>query len=131
MENKKTNSAIEHYYLYLDISENNLTEENISKGNFRFVSYLYLRDILNKIDMMPQDTFDKIIEKHVEMNIAHPFFEGNGRSPIKDTEIKLLLNNALTNNVNNRQIYMKGMDASYNYEGYNNYFIEVLAKENN
>ena len=112
---------------------------------------------------MPEDAFDKIIEKYVEMNIAHPFREGNGRSmriwldvilkknlnkvidwskvkkeeyllamersPVKDTEIKLLLSNALTDDINNRLIYMKGIDASYNYEGYNNYSVEELDKE--
>lgn len=154
-----------HKYLFDSIYDfaGNIREVNISKGSFRFVSFIYLKDILNKIDMMPEDTFDKIIEKYVEMNIAHPFREGNGRSmriwldvilkknlnkvidwskvkkeeyllamersPIKDTEIKLLLNNALTDDINNRLIYMKGIDASYNYEGYNTYSVEELDKE--
>ncbi len=154
-----------HKYLFDSIYDfaGNIREVNISKGSFRFASFIYLKDILNKIDMMPEDTFDKIIEKYVEMNIAHPFREGNGRSmriwldvilkknlnkvidwskvkkeeyllamersPIKDTEIKLLLNNALTDDINNRLIYMKGIDASYNYEGYNNYSVEELDKE--
>lgn len=154
-----------HKYLFDNIYNfaGNIREVNISKGSFRFASFIYLKDILNKIDMMPEDTFDKIIEKYVEMNIAHPFREGNGRSmriwldvilkknlnkvidwskvkkeeyllamersPIKDTEIKLLLNNALTDDINNRLIYMKGIDASYNYEGYNTYSVEELDKE--
>ena len=155
-----------HKYLFDSIYNfaGNIREVNISKGSFRFASFIYLKDILNKIDMMPEDTFDKIIEKYVEMNIAHPFREGNGRSmriwldvilkknlnkvidwskvkkeeyllamersPIKDTEIKLLLSNALTDDINNRLIYMKGIDASYNYEGYNTYSVEELDKEN-
>lgn len=154
-----------HKYLFDSIYDfaGNIREVNISKGSFRFASFIYLKDILNKIDVMPEDTFDKIIEKYVEMNIAHPFREGNGRSmriwldvilkknlnkvidwskvkkeeyllamersPIKDTEIKLLLSNALTDDINNRLIYMKGIDASYNYEGYNTYSVEELDKE--
>lgn len=154
-----------HKYLFDSIYDfaGNIREVNISKSSFRFASFIYLKDILNKIDMMPEDTFDKTIEKYVEMNIAHPFREGNGRSmriwldvilkknlnkvidwskvkkeeyllamersPIKDTEIKLLLSNALTNDINNRLIYMKGIDASYNYEGYNTYSVEELDKE--
>lgn len=154
-----------HKYLFDSIYDfaGNIREVNISKGSFRFASFIYLKDILNKIDMMPEDTFDKIIEKYVEMNIAHPFREGNGRSmriwldvilkknlnkvidwskvkkeeyllamersPVKDTEIKLLLSNALTDDINNRLIYMKGIDASYNYEGYNTYSVEELDKE--
>ena len=154
-----------HKYLFDNIYNfaGNIREVNISKGSFRFASFIYLKDILNKIDMMPEDTFDKIIEKYAEMNIAHPFREGNGRSmriwldvilkknlnkvidwskvkkeeyllamersPIKDTEIKLLLNNSLTDDINNRLIYMKGIDASYNYEGYNTYSVEELDKE--
>lgn len=154
-----------HKYLFDSIYDfaGNIREVNISKGSFRFASFIYLKDILNKIDMMPEDTFDKTIEKYVEMNIAHPFREGNGRSmriwldvilkknlnkvidwskvkkeeyllamersPVKDTEIKLLLSNALTDDINNRLIYMKGIDASYNYEGYNTYSVEELDKE--
>ena len=154
-----------HKYLFDSIYDfaGNIREVNISKGSFRFASFIYLKDILNKIDIMPEDTFDKIIEKYVEMNIAHPFREGNGRSmriwldvilkknlnkvidwskvkkeeyllamersPVKDTEIKLLLSNALTDDINNRLIYMKGIDASYNYEGYNTYSVEELDKE--
>lgn len=154
-----------HKYLFDSIYDfaGNIREVNISKGSFRFASFIYLKEILNKVDMMPEDTFDKIIEKYVEMNIAHPFREGNGRSmriwldvilkknlnkvidwskvkkeeyllamersPIKDTEIKLLLSNALTDDINNRLIYMKGIDASYNYEGYNTYSVKELDKE--
>mgnify|MGYP004543192887 FL=1 len=156
-----------HEYLFQDIYEfaGKVREKNISKGNFRFASSLYLNDILQKIDNMPEDTFDKIIEKYVEMNIAHPFREGNGRStriwldmilkknlnkvidwskvhkeeyllamersPIKDTEIKLLLKSALIDASNDRLVYMKGIDASYNYEGYNTYSLEELDKEIN
>lgn len=153
-----------HKYLFQDIYDfaGKVRENNISKGNFRFASSLYLKDILQKIDNMPEDTFDKIIEKYIEMNIAHPFREGNGRStriwldmilkeeigkvidwskvnkedyllamersPIKDTEIKILLGNALTNMINDREIYMKGIDASYNYEGYCLYNTEDIAE---
>lgn len=84
---------------------------------------------------MPQSNFDEIIEKYIEMNIAHPFREGNGRStrrsPIKNIEIKFLLQNALTNKINDREVYMKGIDVSYNYEGYNLYSIENLDRNNN
>ena len=154
-----------HKYLFDNIYNfaGNIREVNISKGSFRFASFIYLKDILNKIDMMPEDTFDKIIEKYAEMNIAHPFRECNGRSmriwldvilkknlnkvidwskvkkeeyllamersPIKDTEIKLLLSNALTDDINNRLIYMKGIDGCYYYEGYNTYSVEELDKE--
>ncbi len=151
-----------HKYLFEDIYEiaGVLRNENISKSNFRFTSSVYLEDALKKIDSMPQSTFDEIIEKYIEMNIAHPFREGNGRStriwldmilkkeinmvidwsnvnkedyllamersPIKNIEIKMLLDNALTNKINDREVYMKGIDASYNYEGYNLYNIEDL-----
>ena len=125
---------------------------NLAKGNFRFAPVMYLQAALDNIDAMPQSTYDEIIEKYVEMNIAHPFREGNGRStriwldlmlkkelhrvvdwskidkndyllamersPIKDIEIKHLLKAALTDKVNDREIYMKGIDASYHYEGY-------------
>lgn len=136
---------------------------NISKGNFRFAPVLYLDAALNTIEAMPQTTFDQIIEKYVEMNIAHPFREGNGRSmriwfdlmlkkeigkvvdwsrvekddyllamernPIKDTEIKVLLSAALTEAVDDVAVYMKGIDASYYYEGYNLYRTEDLGME--
>ena len=133
---------------------------NIAKGNFRFASVMYLEDALKHIDDMPQSTYDEIIEKYVEMNIAHPFREGNGRStriwldlilkkelklvvdwnkvdkqdyllamersPIKDLEIKVLLKNALTDKIDDREVYMKGIDASYHYEGYNAFKAEDL-----
>lgn len=151
-----------HSFLFNDIYyfAGKVRSDNIAKGNFRFASSLYLEDILHKIDEMPQKTYDDIIRKYVEMNVAHPFREGNGRStriwldmilkkelnkvidwskveredyllamersPIKDTEIKLLLQSALTDDVNNRMVYMKGIDASYRYEGYNTYLLEKL-----
>ena len=133
---------------------------NIAKGNFRFVPIMYLEAALKHIDDMPQSTFDEIIEKYVEMNVAHPFREGNGRSgriwldlilkkelklvidwnkvdkedyllamersPIKDVEIKVLLKNALTDQINDREVYMKGIDISYFYEGYNIFKTEEL-----
>lgn len=151
-----------HEFLFSDIYDfaGKIRKDNIAKGNFRFASALYLNDILLKINDMPQNTFDEIIKKYVEMNIAHPFREGNGRStriwldmilkkelnkvidwskidrsdyllamersPIKDTEIKLLLESALTDRVNDRTVYMKGIDASYKYEGYSTYSIYEL-----
>ncbi|MBQ9181558.1 MAG: Fic family protein [Bacilli bacterium] len=153
-----------HKYLFSDIYEfaGKMRYTNISKGNFRFVPVMYLEEVLNKIDKMPQDNIDNIIKKYVEMNVAHPFREGNGRStriwldmilkneigkvvdwskvnkeeyllamersPIKDTEIKILLENALTDKVNDREVYMKGIDVSYQYEGYNTYSMDELAK---
>lgn len=133
---------------------------NIAKGNFRFAPVMYLDTALKHIDDMPQSTFDEIIEKYVEMNIAHPFREGNGRStriwldlilkkelklvidwnkvdkedyllamersPIRDVEIKVLLKNALTDQIEDREVYMKGIDASYYYEGYNTFRSEDL-----
>lgn len=143
-----------HKYLFDKIYDfaGELRRVNISKGNFRFAPLMYLDVALQSIDKMPQSTFDEIVEKYVEMNVAHPFREGNGRStriwldlmlkkeigyvvdwskvdkedyllamersPIKDIEIKFLLKNALTDNVNDREIYMKGIDHSYYYEGY-------------
>ena len=144
-------SAI-HKYLFEDIYDfaGQIRNINIAKGNFRFAPVLYLYSALESIDQMSQSTFDEIIEKYVEMNVAHPFREGNGRStriwldailkkeigyvvdlamersPIKDLEIKHLLKNALTDKINDREIYMKGIDASYNYEGYNLYKTEEL-----
>ena len=151
-----------HRYLFEEIYDfaGKIRTENISKSNFRFASVMYLEEALEKIDKMPQSNFDEIIEKYVEMNIAHPFREGNGRStriwldmilkkeinrvvdwskvskedyllamersPIKNTEIKILLKEALTDKINDREVYMKGIDASYNYEGYNVYKIENL-----
>ncbi len=133
---------------------------NLAKGNFRFAPLMYLQAALDNIDRMPQSTFDEIIEKYVEMNIAHPFREGNGRStriwldlmlkkelhqvidwnqvdkedyllamersPIRDIEIKYILKAALTEDINNRDIYMKGIDTSYYYEGYIIYKTEDL-----
>ena len=151
-----------HGYLFSDVYNfaGKIRKENISKGNFRFASSFYLKDILTKIDTMPEDSFENIIKKYVEMNIAHPFREGNGRStriwldmmlkkelnkvvdwrkvdkeyyllamersPIKDTEIKMLLENALTDKINDRNIYMKGIDVSYKYEGYTTYTMDEL-----
>lgn len=149
-----------HKYLFEEIYEfaGKIRTENISKSNFRFASAMYLEEALKQIDRMSQSNFDEIIEKYIEMNIAHPFREGNGRStriwldmilkkeiskvidwskinkedyllamersPIKNTEIKMLLQNALTDKINDRKVYIKGIDASYNYEGYNLYSIE-------
>ena len=133
---------------------------NIAKENFRFVPAIYLEAALESIEKMPQDTFDEIVEKYVEMNIAHPFREGNGRSarlwldlilkkalgrvvdwsqvdkedyllamersPVRDIEIKTLLKKALTDEVNDREIFMKGIDSSYHYEGYSRFKTEDL-----
>ena len=154
-----------HEYLFSDIYEfaGKIRKENIAKNNFRFASVMYLEDVLKKIDSMPQNNFDEIIKKYVEMNIAHPFREGNGRStriwldmilkkslnkvidwrnvnkeeyllamersPIKDTEIMLLLKSALTDKINDRDVYMKGIDISYQYEGYYTYSLEELANK--
>lgn len=151
-----------HKYLFDEIYDfaGEVRKVNISKGNFRFAPLMYLDAALQSIDKMPQSTFDEIVEKYVEMNVAHPFREGNGRStriwldlmlkkeigyvvdwskgdkedyllamersPIKDIEIKFLLKNALTDNVNDREIYMKGIDHSYYYEGYYVYKTEEL-----
>ena len=151
-----------HKYLFGEIYSfaGNVRKENIAKGNFRFASSMYLEDVLNKIDNMPQKNFDDIIKKYVEMNIAHPFREENGRStriwldcifkkklgkcvdwskvdkqdyllamersPIKDLEIKELLRGALTDKINDREVYMKGIDASYAIEGYSVFSVEDL-----
>ena len=153
-----------HRFLFSDIYSfaGEVREENLAKGNFRFAAAMYLKDVLFKIDSMPEDTFEDIIKKYIEMNIAHPFREGNGRStriwldmilknrigkvidwnkvdkeeyllamersPIKDTEIMILLQNALTDKINDREVYMKGIDISYKYEGYNAYTMEELDK---
>ena len=121
--------AMIHQYLFDEIYDfaGKLRKVNISKGNFRFAPLMYLETALQSIDKMPQSTFDEIVEKYVEMNVAHPFREGNGRSPIKDIEIKFLLKNALTDNVNDREIYMKGIDHSYYYEGYYVFKMENLT----
>ena len=146
--------AFIHRYLFEDIYHfaGQLREVNIAKGSFRFAPVMYLRASLEHIDRMPQDTFEQIVEKYVEMNIAHPFREGNGRSariwldqllkarlgqvidwslvdkedyllamersPVRDTEIKHVLRRALTADTGSRELYMKGIDHSYYYEGY-------------
>lgn len=151
-----------HKCLFEDIYDfaGKLRTVNIAKSNFRFAPLIYLEAALANIDKMPQSTYDEIIEKYVEMNIAHPFREGNGRStriwldlmlkkgiskvvdwskvdkedyllatersPIKDTEIKVVLRSALTSDINNRELYMKGIDHSYCYEGYTTFKTEEL-----
>ena len=146
-----------HEYLFSDIYDfsGKIRTVNLAKGGFRFAPVLYLHDALERISQMPQSTFDEIIEKYVEMNVAHPFREGNGRStriwldailkkelgkvidwsrvdkedyllamersPVRDTEIKTLLSAALTERIHDREVYMKGIDASYSYEGYESY----------
>ena len=151
-----------HKALFEDIYDfaGKLRTVNLAKGNFRFVPLMYLEAALANIDKMPQSTYDEIIEKYVEMNIAHPFREGNGRStrlwldqmlkagigqvvdwsrvdkedyllamersPIKDVEIKVLLKAALTDDVNSREVFMKGIDHSYYYEGYTTFKAEEL-----
>ena len=151
-----------HKYLFEDIYEfaGEIRNVNIAKGNFRFAPLMYLKPALETIDKMPQSNFDEIVEKYVEMNIAHPFREGNGRStriwldhivkneigkvidwskvdkedyllamersPIKDIEIKYLLKEALTDEINSRDVYMKGIDHSYYYEGYSTFKAEEL-----
>lgn len=143
-----------HKYLFEDIYTfaGEIRTVNLAKGNFRFAPVMYLKQALEHIDNMPQSTYEEIIEKYVEMNVAHPFREGNGRStriwldlmlkkelgkvvdwsevdkedyllamersPIKNVEISVLLKQALTCDVDNREVYMKGIDASYTYEGY-------------
>lgn len=151
-----------HKYLFDEIYDfaGKVRTINIAKGNFRFAPVIYLQVALDNIEKMPQSTFDEIIEKYVEMNIAHPFREENGRStriwldlilkkelnmvidwsnvdkedyllamersPIKDIEIKCILKQALTDKVNDREVYMKGIDHSYYYEGYTIYKAEDL-----
>lgn len=146
-----------HKYLFGDIYEfaGKVRDVNLAKGSFAFAPAMYLNAALENIEKMPQSTYDEIIKKYVEMNVAHPFREGNGRStriwldqmlkkelgkvvdwsridkddylmamersPIKDVEIYHLLKEALTDEVNNREIYMKGVDASYYYEGYTSF----------
>ena len=154
-----------HKYLFEDIYDfaGQIRNVNLSKGNFRFAPLMYLEAALEHIDKMPQSTFDEIIEKYVEMNIAHPFREGNGRStriwldcilkaeigkvvdwskvdkedyllamersPIKDIELKVLLKPALTDEINNRAVYIKGIDHSYYYEGYTCFKTEELRQQ--
>ena len=151
-----------HKYLFEEIYDfaGELRTVNLSKGNFRFVPLMYLEVSLQNIDKMPQSTFDEIVEKYVEMNIAHPFREGNGRStriwldlifkvelgkvvdwskvdkedyllamersPIRDIEIKHVLKKALTDEIDSREMYMKGIDHSYYYEGYTTFKTEEL-----
>ena len=151
-----------HGYLFQDVYEfaGAPRTVNISRGNFRFASVMYLASALRAIDKMPQSTFDQIVEKYVEMNVAHPFREGNGRStriwldcilkkevgvvvdwslvdredyllamersPVRDREIKLLLKEALTDAIADRRVFMKGIDASYRYEGYATYSMDEL-----
>mgnify|MGYP004467950727 FL=1 len=151
-----------HKYLFSDIYDfaGKVRTVNIAKGNFRFAPVMYLQAALENINKMPQSNFDEIIEKYVEMNVAHPFREGNGRSgriwldlmlkkeiqkvvdwnkvdkedyllamersPIRDIEIKHVLKNALTDEIDNRDVYMKGIDTSYYYEGYVTYKTEML-----
>lgn len=146
-----------HNYLFGEIYNfaGEIRTVNIAKGNFRFAPVMYLKSALEHVEKMPQSTFEEIIDKYIEMNVAHPFREGNGRStriwldlilkneigkvvdwskvdkedyllamersPIKSLEIKELLRNALTSEIDNRDVYMKGIDASYNYEGYFTY----------
>lgn len=154
-----------HKYLFEDIYDfaGEIRTVNLAKGNFRFAPLMYLEAALENIDKMPQSNFDEIIEKYVEMNIAHPFREGNGRStriwldlilkkeicqvidwskvdkedylmamersPVRDIEIKHLLRTALTIDIHDREIYMKGIDHSYYYEGYISYRTEELLNE--
>jgi cell filamentation protein len=151
-----------HKYLFEEIYDfaGELRTVNIAKGNFRFAPLMYLEAALSGIDKMPQSTFDEIVEKYVEMNVAHPFREGNGRSariwldcifkkeigkvvdwskvdkedyllamersPIKDIEIKHILKAALTDDIHSREVYMKGIDHSYYYEGYTTFKAEEL-----
>lgn len=154
-----------HKYLFCDLYDfaGEMRSVNIAKGGFRFAPVMYLKAALENITKMPQSTFDEIVEKYVEMNIAHPFREGNGRStriwldaifkrelkmvvdwskidkndylsamersPVKDVEIKFLLKSALTDKINDLEVYMKGIDASYHYEGYNVFKTENLKNQ--
>ncbi len=154
-----------HKYLFEEIYDfaGKMRDVNITKGSFRFVPVIYLKVALSNIAQMPQSTLDEIIEKYVEMNVAHPFRDGNGRSariwlnsmlkkqlqlvvdwskvdkddyllamersPVKDVEIKSLLKTALTDKINDREVFMKGIDTSYYYEGYNVYKAENLKGE--
>lgn len=151
-----------HQYLFEDIYDfaGEMREVNIAKGNFRFVPRMYLNAAIENIDKMPQSDFDEIVEKYVEMNVAHPFREGNGRSmriwldhmlkteigrivdwrkvdkedyllamersPVRDIEIKHILKEALTDEIDNREVFMKGIDHSYLYEGYAAFKMEEL-----
>lgn len=154
--------AFIHTYLFGDIYPfaGQIRDVNIAKGNFRFAPVMYLETSLKHIDAMPQNTFEQIIEKYVEMNVAHPFREGNGRatriwldlmlkkeiqqvvdwnqvdkedylsamqrSPVKDLEIKVLLKQSLTDKIDDRALFMKGIDVSYYYEGYSEFKTDEL-----
>lgn len=154
-----------HRYLFMEIYDfaGKIRTVNLSKGNFTFAPVIYLESAIKNIEKMPHSTFDEIVEKYVEMNVAHPFREGNGRStriwldhilkneigkvvdwskvdkedyllamersPIRDTEIKHVLKNALTKKINDREVFMKGIDNSYYYEGYNTYKTQDLNDE--
>ena len=154
--------AFIHGYLFQDVYAfaGQIRKVNLAKGNFRFAPLLYLQEALKNVDRMPQSSFDAVVEKYVEMNIVHPFREGNGRSmriwlddmlkkelgqcidwrlvdkedyllamersPIRDIEIKHVLRLALTDDISNRQVYMKGVDISYHFEGYNTFRTEDL-----
>ena len=154
-----------HRYLFMEIYDfaGEIRTVNLSKGNFTFAPVIYLESAIKNIEEMPQSTFAEIVEKYVEMNVAHPFREGNGRStriwldhilkneigkvvdwskvdkedyllamersPIRDTEIKHVLKNALTKQINDREVFMKGIDNSYYYEGYNIYKTKDLNNE--
>ena len=151
-----------HKYLFEDIYDfaGKIRDVNLAKGNFRFAPVMYLESAIANIEKMPQSTFDEIVEKYVEMNVAHPFREGNGRStriwldlifkaelhmvidwskidkedyllamersPIRDIEIKHLFKAALTDEIDSRDVYMKGIDHSYYYEGYSTFKTEEL-----
>ena len=166
MSHGKFNSLSKiHKYIFEDVYDfaGKIRENNLAKNNFRFAGAMFLKDILKQIDKMPQESYEQIIEKYVEMNIAHPFREGNGRatriwldlilknqlgkvvdwskidkeaylqamqrSPVNDTEIKLLLKKALTKKVDSKEVFFKGIDHSYYYEGYNELSINDLKEQ--
>lgn len=151
-----------HHYLFQDVFDfaGQIRDVDLSKGNFRFAPAMYLKDTLKTIDEMPEDSFEEIIKKYVEMNVAHPFKEGNGRatriwldqilkkrlgkcidwskvskaeylsamerSPVNDLEIRILLESAMTPEINDREVYMKGIQASYDYEDQSKYDVHEL-----
>lgn len=153
-----------HQFLFQDVFDyaGRIRDVDLAKDNFRFAPVIYLKDTLQTINNLPEDTFDEIIKKYVEMNVAHPFREGNGRatriwldlilkkrlgkcidwskipkadylsamerSPVNDLEIKTLLKNALTSDINNREVYMKGIQSSYEYEDQSDYDVHKLFK---
>ena len=156
-----------HRYLFQDVFDfaGKIRTVDLAKGNFRFAPVLYLQRVLSAVDKMPETTFDEIVQKYVEMNVAHPFREGNGRatriwldqilstslgkcvdwakispaeyfsamerSPVNSLELKTLLNGALTSEINNREVYMRGIQSSYAYEGEDAYDVHQLFKEQN